>query len=133
MSGWIFPSTERAVIIICTSLRKSCGKSGRNGRSVKRQVSIAPSLARPSRLKNEPGIRPAAYSFSSKSTLSGKKSIPGRAFEDIVAVASNIVSPCLMVTAPPANPANLPVSTIISCPPTLLVNFLCLDIKKTSI
>ncbi len=118
------------MIIIWTSFRRSFGNSGRNGRSVKRQVRIAPSLGRPSLLKNDPGIRPAAYSFSSKSTLKGKKSIPERAFEDIVAVASNIVSPCLMVTAPPANPASLPVSTIISCPPILLVNCFCLDIKR---
>ena len=39
-----------------------------------RQVRIASSDGRPSRRKNEPGMRPAAYIFSSTSTVSGKKS-----------------------------------------------------------
>jgi hypothetical protein len=39
-----------------------------------RQVRIASVDGRPSRRKNEPGIRPAAYIRSSTSTVSGKKS-----------------------------------------------------------
>ena len=39
---------------------------------------MAWSAGRPSRRKNEPGILPAAYSRSSTSTVSGKKSVPSR-------------------------------------------------------
>ena len=48
--------------------------SGRSGRSMMRQARMASELGRPSRRKNEPGILPAAYIFSSTSTVSGKKS-----------------------------------------------------------
>ena len=37
---------------------------GRNGRSIKREVSVSFSLGRPSLLKKPPGIFPAAYVFS---------------------------------------------------------------------
>ena len=40
-----------------------------------------------------PGILPAAYIFSSKSIVSGKKSMPGRGWRAIVAVQSTTVSP----------------------------------------
>ena len=40
-----------------------------------RAISVAFSPARPSRLKNEPGILPAAYIRSSMSTVSGMKSM----------------------------------------------------------
>ena len=36
---------------------------------------MAASLGRPSRLKNDPGIFPRAYIFSSTSIVNGKKSI----------------------------------------------------------
>src|SRR5699024_1504530 len=36
-------------------------KDGRSGRSISRQVRIASVEGRPSRRKNEPGMRPAAY------------------------------------------------------------------------
>ena len=49
-------------------------------------------VGRPSRRKNEPGMRPAAYSRSSNSTDSGKKSIPRRGSLAVTA-ASSIVSP----------------------------------------
>ena len=57
-----------------TSLRRPLTKDGRSGRSISRQVRIASSEGRPSRRKNEPGMRPAAYIRSSTSTVSGKKS-----------------------------------------------------------
>jgi len=41
---------------------------------MRRQVRIASSLGRPSRRKNEPGMRPAAYIRSSTSIVRGKKS-----------------------------------------------------------
>ena len=57
-----------------TSLRRPSQKVGRSGRSISRQVRIASVEGRPSRRKNEPGMRPAAYIRSSTSTVSGKKS-----------------------------------------------------------
>lgn len=39
---------------------------------------MASVVGRPSRRKNEPGMRPAAYIRSSTSTVSGKKSKPSR-------------------------------------------------------
>ena len=73
-------------------------------------MSVAASLDRPSRRKNEPGIFPAAYMRSSMSTVSGKKSAPLRAFREAVAVTSTLVSPMLPTTAPLASPARRPVS-----------------------
>src|ERR1700709_8311 len=57
-----------------TSLRSPDTNVGRSGRSISRQVRIASVEGRPSRRKNEPGMRPAAYIRSSTSTGSGKKS-----------------------------------------------------------
>ena len=56
-----------------------------------RAISVAFSPARPSRLKNEPGILPAAYMRSSTSTVSGRKSTSRRL--PAVAVESTTVSP----------------------------------------
>ncbi len=56
------------------SLRSPSVNDGRNGRSISRQVRMASSEGRPSRRKNEPGMRPAAYIRSSTSMVSGKKS-----------------------------------------------------------
>ena len=56
------------------SFMKPLGNSGRRGRSIWRQVRVAFSLGRDSRLMNPPGILPAAYMRSSMSTVSGKKS-----------------------------------------------------------
>ncbi len=61
ISGWISGFTETTVAITCTSFTKPFGKSGRIGRSIKRAISVSPSLGRPSRLRKPPGIRPAAY------------------------------------------------------------------------
>ena len=71
-------STDMTVHMTDTSLRKSWGKSGRMGRSMTREVRMPFSPGRPSRRLKLPGMRPTAYSFSSKSTLRGKKSMPSR-------------------------------------------------------
>ena len=73
-SGW----TDRTVMTTWTSLRSPLTKLGRSGRSMSRQVRMASVVGRPSRRKNEPGIRPAAYIRSSTSTVRGKKSKPSR-------------------------------------------------------
>ena len=111
MSIGFSPSIESENMITWTSLRRSLGKSGRSGRSVRRAVRIASSEGRPSRRKNEPGILPPAYIRSSYSTLRGKKSMPSRT-SDMVAAAKTIVSPRRTVTAPPAWDASLPVSKV---------------------
>ena len=72
-------SADSTVQMTCTSFLKPFGQSGRIGRSIMRAVSVARSVARPSRLKKPPGIFPAAYIRSSTSTVSGKKSASGRA------------------------------------------------------
>ena len=97
-------------------LRISFGKSGRMGLSMQRDESIAFSLALPSRRWKEPGIRPTAYIFSSKSTDRGKKSTPSRGFDDAVTVQSTLVSPYLAIKAAFARPAILPVSRLKGLP-----------------
>src|SRR6185436_9533093 len=98
----------------CVSKCQPLGKSGRIGRSIMRAVSVPFSPARPSRLKNEPGILPAAYMRSSTSTVSGRKSTSRRL--PMVAVLRTIVSPWRTTTAPEACRAILPVSNEISLP-----------------
>src|SRR4051812_1859099 len=98
----------------CVSKCQPFGKSGRIGRSIMRAVSVPFSPARPSRLKNEPGILPAAYMRSSTSTVSGRKSTSRRL--PTVAVLSTIVSPWRATPAPEACLAILPVSNEISLP-----------------
>ena len=53
-------SAENVVTMTWTSFLYPFGHSGRMGRSTMRAVRIAFSPARPSRLKNPPGILPAA-------------------------------------------------------------------------
>src|SRR5437763_2343076 len=96
------------------SYRQPLGKSGRVGRSIRRADRVAFSPARPSRLKKEPGIFPAAYIRSSTSTVKGRKSTSRRL--PAVAVHSTIVSPARTTTAPEACLASLPVSNEISVP-----------------
>ena len=74
------------------SLRRPFMNDGRSGRSISRQVRIASSDGRPSRRKNEPGIRPAAYIRSSTSTVSGKKSRLSLGFLDAVVADRTMVS-----------------------------------------
>jgi len=50
--------------MIWVSLKYPLGKSGRSGRSVRRAVMISFSEGLPSRLKNPPGMRPAANAYS---------------------------------------------------------------------
>ena len=103
-------SADNGVVIIWTSLRKPFGKSGLNGLSVRRHISMASVLGRPSLLKKLPGILPRAYILSSKSIVKGKKSSHGLA-ADSVAVTSMMESPYLNVADPFAFFANFPVST----------------------
>src|SRR5438270_8836066 len=79
-----------------------------------RAVRVPFSPARPSRLKNEPGIFPAAYIRSSTSTVRGRKSTSRRF--PAVAVHRTMVSPERTTTAPEACLASLPVSNEISVP-----------------
>ena len=111
------PSTERTVPMTWTSLRKPFGQSGRIGRSTMRAFRVAFSEARPSRLKKPPGILPAAYIFSSMSTVRGKKSAPSRASARPTAVARTTVSPLATTTAPSACLARRPAERVISSPP----------------
>ena len=107
-------STDSGMATSCVSRFQPLGKSGRMGRSMSRAVSVAFSPARPSRLKNEPGIFPAAYIRSSTSTVRGRKST-SRTFP-AVAVQSTTVSPAETTTAPLACLASRPVSNEISVP-----------------
>ena len=67
-------SRLRMVTTTWISLRRPEMNVGRSGRSIRRQVRIASVDGRPSRRKNEPGMRPAAYIRSSTSIVKGKKS-----------------------------------------------------------
>ncbi len=86
-------STLMTVAMMDTSLRKSEGNRGRMGRSMTRLVRMPFSPGRPSRRLKEPGMRPTEYSFSSKSTLRGKKSMPSRGRGAAVTQQSTRVSP----------------------------------------
>ena len=118
MSNGFSSSTESVVITTWVSQRYPSLKEGRRGRSTRRQARIPCSLGRPSLRKNDPGMRPAAYIRSSKSTVSGKKSIPSRTHLLAVAVTSISVSPKRATTAPSACPASLPVENDSVLPPT---------------
>ena len=95
-------SSARMVSTIWISLRRPLTKDGRSGRSMSRQVRIASSDGRPSRRKNEPGIRPTAYIRSSTSTVSGKKSRFSLGCLDAVVAESTTVSPSRVTRAEPA-------------------------------
>ena len=62
-------------------------------RSMTRLASTAGREGWPSLRRKEPGMRPTAYSFSSKSTLRGKKSMPSRGRAEAVTATSTVVSP----------------------------------------
>ncbi len=106
------------------------GKRGLIGLSVIRAASVASVPGRPSRLKKEPGIFPIEYIRSSKSTVSGKKSVPGLDSPS-QSVVSITVSPYLMVTEASALWASrpIPISKVFPpisrekiwvCPPVVL-------------
>ena len=61
-------------MLICVGYPNPFGKSGRNDLSIMRDVNVSKSLGLLSRLKNPPGIFPAAYDFSIYCTVRGKKS-----------------------------------------------------------
>ena len=61
---------------------------------------MASSDGRPSRRKNEPGIRPTAYIRSSTSTVSGRSQVSSGCFDAVVA-ESTTVSPSSVTTAEP--------------------------------
>ena len=100
-------SDESGVMIIWTSFLKSFGNSGLIGRSVSLAISTECVVGLPSRLKKLPGIFPLAYSLSSTSTVSGKKSIPSLG-DEVVAVTSRTLSWYLTTTEPFACCASLP-------------------------
>ena len=85
-------SRLRMVTTTWISLRRPSTKDGRSGRSISRQVRIASVDGRPSRRKNEPGMRPAAYIRSSTSIVSGKKSKWSLGFLLAVVADSSMVS-----------------------------------------
>ena len=64
MSGLFSISCASTVQITCVSHLNDFGKSGRIGRSIRRHTNVSFSEGRPSRLKNPPGIFPAAKAFS---------------------------------------------------------------------
>ena len=103
-------SALRMLQMICVSFMNPSGNNGRIGRSIERAARISFSPGRPSRLKNPPGILPAAYVFSRYSTVKGKK---GRCvgFDCTAAVQSTIVSPNCTRQEPGANFAILPTSS----------------------
>ncbi len=104
-------SSAMTVTTTWISLRRPFTKVGRSGRSISRQVRIASSEGRPSRRKNEPGIRPAAYIRSSTSTVSGKKSSWSLGcLEAVVADRSMVSSSRYATTEPAAWRASRPVS-----------------------
>ncbi|RAO50534.1 hypothetical protein PSN01_04508 [Micromonospora saelicesensis] len=107
-------SSARMVSTTWTSLRRPLTKDGRSGRSISRQVRIASSLGRPSRRKNEPGMRPAAYIRSSTSTVSGKKSNCSFGCLPAVVAERTTVSPSWAMTEPAAWRASRPVEKVIS-------------------
>ena len=116
------------VMTTCTSLRRPLTNVGRSGRSISRQVRIASSLGRPSRRKNEPGIRPAAYIRSSTSTVSGKKSRCSFGCLDAVVADSSIVSSSRYATADPAAClASRPVSKRMVRVPNLPLSMVATD------
>ena len=93
ISGELSMSTDITVHTMHTSFLMSLGNRGRMGRSITREARMAFSEGLPSLLRKEPGIFPTAYSFSSKSTDRGKKSMPSLGESAMVAVHSTTVSP----------------------------------------
>ena len=92
-SGELSCSTQSTVPTTTTSFLKSFGNNGLNGLSIALDVKIALSLGFPSLFKKPPGIFPTEYSFSSKSTDNGKKSIPSLGSLEAVTLTNTHVSP----------------------------------------
>jgi hypothetical protein len=87
----------------------------------------------------EPGMRPTAYSFSSNSTLRGKKSMPSRGRGETVTATWTVVSPYFTRAEAEASSAILPTSMVSGRPHRSMVqllnlgNCLCLMIVDMSI
>src|SRR5688572_5684030 len=96
---------------------------------------MALSGGRASRRKNEPGILPAAYAFSSMSIVSGKKSMPSRVELSALAVMRTRVSPRPATTEPCDCGASLPVSKVstLSVPETFLLTELASAMSPLSV
>ena len=105
-------SSARIVSTTWTSLRRPLTKVGRSGRSIRRQVRTASSVGRPSRRKNEPGIRPIEYIRSSTSTVRGKKSNCSFGVLPAVVADRTTVSPSWAITDPAACLASRPVENV---------------------
>jgi len=106
--------SDMIVSTIWISLRRPLTNDGRSGRSIRRQVRMASSPGRPSRRKNEPGIRPTAYMRSSTSTVNGKKSSWSLGFFENVVADNSMVSSSRYATAEPAAcRARRPVSNVM--------------------
>ena len=123
MSASFSWSAESTVTKTCTSFLNPSGNSGRIERSMRRLARISLSDGRPSRLRNPPGILPAAYVFSRYSTVRGKN---GReeVLGETVTAAKTIVSPNRSVAEPAACLASRPVS-IVSGRPANWVSIRC--------
>src|SRR3954470_22380989 len=115
-----------------TSLRRPLAKVGRSGRSISRQVRIASSDGRPSRRKNEPGMRPAAYIRSSTSTVRGKKSNWSLGERPAVVADSSVVSPMVATTEPAACLARRPVSKVMVREPRAPLSITAVAVKTPS-
>ena len=111
-SGELSCSTDKTVHTTTTSFLKSFGNKGLKGLSIALDVNIALSDGFPSLFVYEPGIFPTEYNFSSKSTDSGKKSIPSFGSFDAVTFTITTVSPYLTKTLPLAKAAIFPVSIV---------------------
>ena len=64
ISGELFGSTDKIVLITCTSFLKFSSNIGLIGLSINLAASVADSLGLPSLLINPPGIFPTEYNFS---------------------------------------------------------------------
>ena len=64
ISGELLVSTDKTVLITCTSFLNPSLNNGLIGRSIKRAARVALSVGRPSLLINPPGILPTEYNFS---------------------------------------------------------------------
>src|SRR5688500_5440349 len=130
-SGLFSWSADSTCTMICVSFWKPSGKSGRIGRSIRRADRISVSAGRASRLKNPPGILPAAYMRSRYSTVSGKNG--NRVGSSCAtAVQSNTVSPYVSSTAPCACRAIRPVSSTRRRPANIH-SFLCISLSLFSL
>src|SRR3984957_9543175 len=126
-------SRLRIVTTTWISLRRPETNVGRSGRSMSRQVRIASVDGLPSRRKNDPGIRPAAYIRSSTSIVKGKKSKWSfGVLLAVVALSSMVSSSRYATTAPAACWASRPVSKRMVRVPKLPLSIVAVDSNTPS-